>query len=114
MNSFPLVLSPEMEAARPTRRPQLRSREKELIYNVNKFFMDEKAYGEPLIPLSRATARTAKATNVCERTVRKICSSPNEARMTQASPDPHVFSSPKKRGGATELLPHGWCGKRVK
>ena len=81
-----------MEASRATRPRQLHSREKELIYNVNKFFTDEKAYGDYLIHPSKAVARTAKATNVSERTVRRICSGINQARMTQESPEQPVFS----------------------
>lgn len=101
VTSFSLALSFEMEASRATRPHQLHSREKELIYNVNKFFMEERAYGAPLIPPSKPAARTARATNVCERTVRRICSGINQARMTQESPEPPVFSSPKKRRSAT-------------
>ena len=55
----------------PTRSRQrvLHSREKELIYNINKYFSEEKACNGFIIPPSKAFARTAKATNVSEKTV---------------------------------------------
>ena len=70
----------------------LHSREKELIYNVNKYFAEEKACNGFVIPPSKATARTAKATNVSEKTVQRICS-----KQKRTSPERPLFLSPKKR-----------------
>ena len=57
---------------RATRHRNLHSREKEIIYSVNKFCLEEKAKGAPIIDFSKATARTARATNVSERTVERL------------------------------------------
>ncbi|MPC64697.1 hypothetical protein E2C01_058818 [Portunus trituberculatus] len=64
--------------------------EKEVIYSVNKFCL-EKAKGAPIIDFSKAIARTARATNFSEITVRRICSDINQACETQPA-----FSSPQK------------------
>lgn len=88
-------------AATPTRSRVLHSREKELIYNVNKYFLEEKANRDFIIPPSRAVARTAKATNVSEKTVQRICSKVNKACVTQMSPEQAAFSSPTKKRCAT-------------
>ena len=83
----------EATSATPTRsRRVLHSREKELIYHVHQYFKEEKACGGFIIPPSRANARTAKATNVCEKTDEKICS-----KRGRTSPERGVFLSPKKR-----------------
>ncbi|MPD03063.1 hypothetical protein E2C01_098681 [Portunus trituberculatus] len=76
---------------RATRLRNLHSREKEVIYSINKFCLEEKAKGAPIIDFSKAIARTARATNVNERTVRRICSGINQACETQPA-----FSSPQK------------------
>lgn len=39
------------------------SQEKELIYSVNKYFLEEKAIRGPLLDPSRAVAQIARATN---------------------------------------------------
>ena len=90
---------PTMEATTtPTRSrtPVLHSREMELIYNINKYFSEEKACNGFIIPPSKAFARTAKATNVSEKTVQRICS-----KRTQTSPERPVFLSPRKRCAAS-------------
>ena len=75
----------------------LHSREKELIYNVFQFFSEEKANREPVIPLAKVIERTAKATKVSERTVRRICSGSHQASQKEKEPEQPVFSSPKKK-----------------
>ncbi len=59
--------------------------------------MKEKANKGPLLDPSRVVARTVKATNVSEATVRRICSSANEAHMTKRPLAHPVFSSTKNR-----------------
>ena len=86
------------DLVRVTRHRNLHSREKEIIYSVNKFCSEEKAKGAPIIDLFKATARTARATNISERTVRRICSGINQACETLPQP---VFSSPQKNRSAT-------------
>ena len=88
-------------AATPTRSRVLHSREKELIYYVNKYFLEEKAMRGFIIPPSRAVARTAKATNVSEITVKRICSKHNRDCVTKRSLEQPEFTSPKKRRCAT-------------
>ena len=55
-----------------SRHSNLHSREKEIIYSVNKFCLEEKAKGAPIIDFSKANVRTARATNVSERTVERL------------------------------------------
>lgn len=63
---------------------------KELIYNVNKYFLEEKANRGPLLPPSRATARTVQAIDVSERTVKRICSAINKVKLIIAL---HIYSN---------------------
>ena len=91
-----------MEATR-SRSRVLHSREKELIYSVNKYFLEEKANRGPIIPPSKPMARTAKATNVSQKTVQRICSAINKACDTQQSPEPPTFSSPTKSNRASPV-----------
>ncbi|XP_076036265.1 uncharacterized protein LOC143022129 [Oratosquilla oratoria] len=71
----------------------LHSQAKEIIYNVNKYFLQEKANRGPLLPPTQALARTAKATNVSKSTVKRILSTCN----TDVAPRKPTFSSPKER-----------------
>ena len=85
--SLPSWSPSKMEAATPRSRAKvLHSREKEMLYKVNKFFLEEKACNGFLIPPSQATARTARATNVSEKTVQRICS-----KRGRTSPERAVF-----------------------
>ena len=83
---------PEIPTTNPSRSKVLHSREKEIINNVHKYFLEEKACGGCIIPPSKAIARTAKAVNVSERTVKRICS---EERTT--SPEHPILMSPPTR-----------------
>ena len=85
-------------AVTATRSRVLHSWEKELIYSVNKYFLEEKATKDFILPSSRAVARTAKATNVSDITVKRICSKHNR---TCVSPEQPKFASPTKRRCAT-------------
>ena len=84
------------DLVRATRHHNLHSQEKEIIYSVNKFCLEEKAKGAPIIDFSKANVRTARATNVSERTVRRICTGINQACETQP-----IFLSPQKNRSAT-------------
>ena len=76
----------------------LDSQSKNIIYHVNKYFLEEKANGGPVIGLNKASLRTSKATNVSLRTVHSICAAPNKARRTQLDfQDPEFFSPKKKK-----------------
>lgn len=99
--SVPPRLPDKMDPAPTIRSHNLSAREKELIFNVNRYFLDEKANRGPIIPPTKAVARTARATRVSEQTVQRICSKPNRALMTQISPDPPVFTTPKRKRLAT-------------
>lgn len=59
-------------AASPTHSRVLQSLGKEILFHVRKYFLEEKAKHDFVIPPSRAVARTAKSFNVNERTVH-IC-----------------------------------------
>lgn len=50
-----------------------------------------------IIPPSRAVARTAKATNVSEITVMRMCSEHNRDRVPKKSLEQPKFDSPTKR-----------------
>lgn len=58
---LPLALSARMEATSSAHSHH--SQEKELIYSVNKYFLEEKAIRGPLLDPSRAVAQIARATN---------------------------------------------------
>lgn len=75
----------------------IHSQVKEIIYNVNTYFLLEKANGGVVLDPSKANARTAKATKVSESTVTRICSKWNRALDTQLPPPVPVFASPNKR-----------------
>ncbi|XP_076028786.1 uncharacterized protein LOC143017786 [Oratosquilla oratoria] len=71
----------------------LHSEAKEIIYNVNKYFLREKANRGPLLPPTQALARTAEATNVSKSTVKRIlyiCDTDN-------APEEPTLSSSKKK-----------------
>ena len=75
----------------------LHSREKKLVYDVYKYFLEEKANRGPIIDPSKAIERTAKATKLSTKTISRVCSQLHSASMTEAAPEPPVFSSPKKK-----------------
>ena len=75
----------------------LHSQAKKVIYHVNRYFLEEKANLAPLLPPSKALARTAMATKTSERTVRRICSAYNQSLRKEAAPDKPLFYSPKKK-----------------
>ena len=75
-----------------SRTPVLHSREMELIYNVNKYFSEEKACNGFIILPSKASARTTKAANVSDKIDQRIC-----LKRKQTSPERPVFLSPRKR-----------------
>ncbi|MPC60769.1 hypothetical protein E2C01_054825 [Portunus trituberculatus] len=77
----------------------LHSQAKKVIYNVNRYFLEEKANGAPILPPSQALTRTAMAS---ERTVR-ICSAYNQSLNTEVAPDTPTFSSPKKKNRAAPV-----------
>lgn len=68
---------------------------------MNRYFLDEKANKGPLLPPTQALARTAKATKVNERTVRRICTKPNQEWWTETEHKQPVFRSPVKTQPAT-------------
>ena len=78
----------------------LHSQAKKVIFNVNRYFLEEKANGAPILPPSKALARTAMATKTSERTVRRICSSINQSLHKEAAPETPTFTSPKKKNRA--------------
>ena len=45
----------------------LHSQAKKVIFNVNRYFLEEKANGAPMLPPSQALTRTAMATKTSER-----------------------------------------------
>ena len=45
---------------------QLHSQAKAVIFNVNRYFLDEKDNGAPILPPSKVVARTAAATKTSE------------------------------------------------
>ena len=83
------------------RSSRLHSQAKEVIYNVNRYFLEEKANRGPLLPPIQALARTAKATKVSERTVRRICSKANQEWEKEDEHEKPVFHSPTKTQPAT-------------
>ena len=82
---------------------QLHSQAKKVIYNVNRYFLEEKANGAPMLPPSQALTRTAMATKTSERTVRRICSAYNQSLDTEAAPETPTFYSPKRRKRAAPV-----------
>ena len=78
----------------------LHSQAKAVIYNVNRYFLEEKGNGAPILPPSKAVARTAMATKISEATVRRICSGFNQSLDKEAAPQKPAFSSPKKKNRA--------------
>lgn len=89
-----------MDASSSPARRVLHSQAREIIYNVYKYFSDEKANGAPLIDISKALARAARATNISERTISRICTKArNDAKEVPENP---VFLSPTK---ANRTLP---------
>ena len=73
---------------------QLHSQAKKVIYNVNRYFLEEKANGAPMLPPSQALTRTAMATKTSERTVRRICSAYNQSLDTEAAPKRRKRAAP--------------------
>ena len=68
-----------------------------MVYKVNRYFLQEKAFKGPLIDPSKALLRTSQATDVSVSTVKRICSKFNKVRHTPDEvPEPEFFS-PKKR-----------------
>ena len=66
----------------------LHSKGEEIIYNVHKYFCEEQIRHDFLLPLNKAVANTAKASNVSERTVERICS-----KRGESSSESREFSS---------------------
>lgn len=91
----------ERPAAATPQSARLRSQAKEVIYNVNRYFLDEKANRGPLLPVTQALARTASATKVSQSTVKRICSKLNQQWETEDEHQKPVFHSPKKTQPAT-------------
>ena len=85
-----------MEAS-PTRLGVLHSQAKQIIYNVNKYFIEEKNSRGLLLPITQAIERTARATNVGRRKVNRICGKHNQERRKQNEPEEPAFLSPKKK-----------------
>ena len=79
----------------------LHSQTKEVIYRMNRYFLQEKANREPLLPLTQARKRTAQAAGISEATVKRICSNANKVCDTAPSQHAPVFTSPKKNNPAT-------------
>lgn len=77
----------------------LHSQAKEIVYNVHKYFQKEKECGGITDNVLKAQSRTAAATNVSERTVKRLCS---EGRSNQENDLPK-FMSPKKRHRVTPM-----------
>lgn len=78
----------------------LRSQAKDIVFNVHEYFQKEKDYGGPTENVSKVNYRTALATKVSERTVKRICS---EGKVNQEN-DGATFTSPKKRQRATPVM----------
>ena len=72
------------------RKFNLRSQTKEIVFNVNKYFQQEKAHGEIFDDIKKGVLRTAKATNFSESTVHRIIKEGKENNTP-------MFQSPKKR-----------------
>lgn len=71
------------------------SQTREVVYNVLNFMDSEAKNGEVLIPLRKVQERTASATGVGLRTIRKI---KNEGeKLTSAATSPSTFSTPNKK-----------------
>ena len=62
--------------------------------------MEEKANRGPILPPSKAIARTAKATKTSASTVKRICSAFNRSLDKEDAPQEPIFSSPKKKNRA--------------
>lgn len=75
----------------------LHSQAKAVVFNVNRYFLDEKANRGPLLPPAKAIARTAQATKLSEKTVRRICSAYNQSFNRDPDPQEPTFSSPKRK-----------------
>uniref|UniRef100_A0A0P4W325 Tc1-like transposase DDE domain-containing protein n=1 Tax=Scylla olivacea TaxID=85551 RepID=A0A0P4W325_SCYOL len=89
----------EGHSANSPSRAVLHSQARELVFRVNRYFIQEKANREPLLPLTQARKRTAHATGVSEATVKRICSKDNRICDTVPQNTP-VFTSPKKTRSA--------------
>ena len=74
----------------------LHSQAKEIIYNVHKYFKDEKANRGFIIDPSKTVARTAKAINVSKRTMRRIYFTVDKVFAKQNIPVEPAFPSPTK------------------
>ena len=85
-----------MEGHTSPRSRVLHSQAKEIIYNVRKDFQDEKANRGPIIDPSKTVARTAKTTDVSERTVRRIYSTADKVFAKQNGQEEPAFPSPTK------------------
>ncbi|MPC22602.1 hypothetical protein E2C01_015619 [Portunus trituberculatus] len=92
-------LSFTMDRVSPTSAPygHLQAQAKAIIFNVNRYFLEEKANRGPILPPAKAMARTAKAIKISEKTVRRICSVYNQSFNKDLVPLKPTFSSPKKR-----------------
>ncbi|XP_066950812.1 uncharacterized protein [Macrobrachium rosenbergii] len=82
-------------------RHQLHSREKAIVYKVNRYFQDEKANEGSMLSHKKALARTAAATGFSENTVKRVCSKLNEEWWVGSEHEQPVFSSPKNSRHAT-------------
>lgn len=84
----------------------LHSQAKEIVYNVNRYFIAEKANRGSLMDVNKVAARTAAATKLSESTVGRICSKLNQACKRSAPEEPPVtptFNSPKKRSRSSPV-----------
>ena len=77
----------------------LHSQAKRIVYNTNRYFLEEKANRGPLLPPSKALERTAKACQISEKSVRNICSALNKAQDTDNDPEEPVSPLPSHRSG---------------
>ncbi|XP_063847657.1 uncharacterized protein LOC135095928 [Scylla paramamosain] len=103
-----------MDARAPTSPyGHLHSQARKVIFNVNRYFLEEKANGAPILPPSHALTRTAMATKTSERTVRRICSAHNQMLNTEAEPDTPTFRSPKKKHRAAPVTDFDDFDKRL-
>ncbi|XP_066965438.1 uncharacterized protein [Macrobrachium rosenbergii] len=73
-------------------------RDRERIYSVFKYFSAEKENGGPLVDVSKASIRTADATNVSISTVERVC---REARDTMEVFRKPVFEEKKRKRSKT-------------
>lgn len=92
-----------MEGSPDSQYRVLRSSTKELIFNVSEYFLKENASNGSLLPISNPIARTAKATNLSEKTVIEICSSFNKSIDAEFAQKELKFCSPRKKHRPAEV-----------